>query len=258
MDAWIEFGRGPLFRFAFVLMILGILRILLLTAAGIAGALWRNPDRIVAWGDVARKTLGWLFPVARLWRKRPIYSAVSFVFHAGLLLVPAFLGAHILLWRRAIGIGWPALPQAAADWLTLITALAALALLAGRVGHRGSRALSRLRDYVWPPLIAVPFITGYICSTVTAAPAVYQTLMLIHIYTGNLIMAMIPFTKIAHCALLPLSQIVTSASWKLQAGAGDRVAATLGYTARPNWVEKARLGVPERSEEHLRGEVLTR
>ena len=34
---------------------------------------------------------GWLFPLGRLWRKRPVYSTVSFLFHVGLILVPLFL-----------------------------------------------------------------------------------------------------------------------------------------------------------------------
>jgi nitrate reductase gamma subunit len=244
LEAWTEFGRGPLFRLAFALMVLGLARILLLTAAGVVEALRRNPDRIVAWRDTANQTLAWLFPLRRLWASRPIYSVVSFVFHAGLLLVPVFLGAHILLWKGATGVSWPLLPQVAADWLSLTTAAAALALFLGRVLHRGARALSRLQDYAWPLLLAIPFITGYICSNVVIAPETYQALMLIHIYAGNLIMAMIPFTKIAHCALLPLSQVVTSVAWKFPAGAGDKIAATLGHADHPSWAARGRAGVP--------------
>jgi nitrate reductase gamma subunit len=165
---------------------------------------------------------------------------VSFAFHV-LMLTPLFLAAHILLWERTTGVRWPALPQAAADWMTLATAAAALALFVGRLAHPGSRALSRLQDYVWPLLLAIPFATGYICSNLPLAPRAYQALMLIHIYTGNLIMIMIPFTKIAHCVLLPLSQVVTSVAWKFPPGAGDRVAATLGQADRPTWAERARV-----------------
>lgn len=239
-------------------MILGLLRILLLSAASIAEAWKRSPDRIVAWNDVAKKTLGWLFPVGRLWTRRPLYSVVSFAFHAGLIVVPLFLAAHILLWERATGIAWPALPQAAANWLTLVAAGAALALVIGRLAHSGSRSLSRLQDYIWPPLLAVPFITGYICSNIALAPRVYQWLMLIHVYAGDLIMVIIPFTKIAHCALLPLSQVVTSVAWKFPAGAGDKIAATLGYGNRPTWVDKPRLGLPEPRPEYEKSEVAAR
>ena len=55
---------------------------------------------------------------------------------------------------------------------------------------------------------------------------------------------MIPFTKLAHCVLAPLSQAVTAVAWKFPPGAGDRVAATLGYADRPSWVPGARLAAP--------------
>ena len=66
-------------------------------------------------------------------------------------------------------------------------------------------------------------------------------MMLLHVYSADAIMLMIPFTKLAHCVLAPLSQAVTAVAWKFPAGAGDRVAATLGYADRPSWLPGARL-----------------
>ncbi len=241
MEAWLDFGRGPLFRLCFALMLLGLLRILALTVIGMREAYRRNPDKILAWGDLTYQTVCWLFPLGRLWRKRPVYSTVSFLFHVGLILVPLFLTAHILLWKHGTGLSWPALPQTVANWLTLLVIVTAAALFLGRAVPRGARSLSRLQEFLWPLLLAVPFLTGYLCSNVTLAPETYQWLMLAHVYAGDLIMVMIPFTKIAHCVLLPLSQFVTGLSWKFPAGAGDRVAATLGYADRPTWVERPRV-----------------
>jgi len=243
VEAWINFGRGPLFRLAFALMLLGLLRVLVNTAIGVSGALRRNSDRIIPWREIVRQTLGWLFPVGRLWRKRPVYSTVSLLFHIGLLTVPLFLAAHVLLWARAVGFAWPALPQKAADWLTLITIATGLGLFLGRLASSNARALSRLQDYFWPVLLVIPFATGYICSNAAIGPKTYQTMMLLHVYSADLIMMMIPFTKIAHCVLAPLSQLVTAVSWKFVPGAGDRVTATLGLAERPGWMENARLGV---------------
>jgi len=248
LESWIEFGRGPLFRLAFTLMLLGLSRVFLLTIVGIAEAYRRNSDRIVPWREIAKQTLAWLFPVRRLWRKRPFYSTASFLFHVGLLLVPFFLAAHVRLWQRSTSLAWPALPQKAADWLTLLVIVTGLALFGGRVFHRASRALSRRQDYMWPLLLVVPFVTGFICSNAALRPGTYQTLMLFHVYSADLIMLMIPFTKIAHCVLTPLSQAVTAVSWKFVPGAGDKVAATLGYAERPTWVAKSRLGAPEGKE----------
>jgi len=242
VEAWIEFGRGPLFRLAFSLMVLGLVRVFVLTIVGIGGAYRRSSDRIVPWKEIARQTLGWLGPVGRLWRTRPAYSVTSALFHLGLLSVPLFLAVHVLLWRRSAGFAWPAMPQQLADHLTLLTIAAGLGLLCGRVFHGGARALSRLQDYVWPLLLVVPFATGYVCAHAAIAPKTYQAMMLAHIYSADLILAMIPFTKIAHCVLAPLSQVVTAVSWKFVPGAGDRVAATLGYADLPNWMEHARSG----------------
>lgn len=52
MTNWIDFGRGPLFRLCFALMVLGLARILILTLLGIQEACRRNPDKIVAWKEI--------------------------------------------------------------------------------------------------------------------------------------------------------------------------------------------------------------
>ncbi len=241
METWIEFGRGPLFRIAFSLMLLGLLRSVVLTAIGIAEAYRQSPDKIVSWREVRRQTISWLFPVTRLWRQRPVYSTVSFLFHVGLLMVPPFLFAHVLLWKRSTGFAWFAIPQSLANYLTVIVIVAGMALFLSRVFDAKSRKLSRLQDFAWPLLLVVPFITGFLCTNVAIGPKTYQSLMLVHVYMANLIMLLIPFTKIAHCVLAPLSQLVTAIAWKFPAGAGDRVAATLGYADRPTWLPKARL-----------------
>jgi nitrate reductase gamma subunit len=257
VEAWIDFGRGALFRLAFALMVLGLLRIFLLSVLGIAEAYRRSPDKIVPWKDTARRTLAWLVPVG-LWRRRPAYSVVSFLFHIGLISVPLLLAAHALLWRRSTGLPWPAMPQSWANWLTLLTVATGLGLFFGRVFHRAARALSRNQDYTWPLLLIVPFTTGYICSNLAISPRTYQVTMLLHVYSADLIMMMIPFTKVAHCVLAPLSQVATAISWKFVPGAGDRVVVTLGHADQPSWADKARLVIEATPPAPNRKEVCTR
>jgi nitrate reductase gamma subunit len=241
VQSWIIFGRGPLFRLCFSLMVLGLLRIVALTLLGIYEAYQKNSDRILNWKEIRNKSFSWLVPVTRLWTMRPLYSAISFVFHVGLIATPLLLAAHILPWREAVGFGWPALPQRLADWLTVVVIATGVSLFIGRVGYSASRKLSRFQDFVWPLLLIVPFATGFAASNLAVAPRTYEWVFLIHIYAANLIMVMIPFTKIAHCVLMPLSQLVTAVAWKFPPGAGDRVAETLGFADRPTWVPKARL-----------------
>ena len=66
--------------------------------------------------------------------------------------------------------------------------------------------------------------------------------MLFHIYAGDLIMLMIPFTKIAHCVLMPLSQIGHRRRLEIPRGRRRPGGRDLGLFAdRPTWVPKARL-----------------
>lgn len=245
MEAWIDFGRGPLFRLCFALMVLGLLRVLVLTLMGVSEAYRQNPDKVIPWKDLARNTVAWLVPVRRLWTKRPVYGTTSLLFHIGLIAVPLFLPAHVLLWERSTGFAWPPMPQQLADYLTLVVIIAGLGLFLGRLLDPGARKISRRQDYMWPLLLVVPFITGFVCSHAFIGPKVYQVTMLFHVYSGDLILVLIPFTKIAHCVLSPLSQFVTGIAWKFPAGAGDRVVATLGCSERPSWAERARLSGKE-------------
>ncbi|MGA8186262.1 MAG: hypothetical protein WB819_21740 [Terriglobia bacterium] len=256
MTPWIDFARGPLFRLSFALMVLGLLRIFLVTLLGVKEAYQRNPDKIVSWKEIRRQTVGWLFPVARLWKQRPVYSTLSFLFHIGMIATPLFLASHVLLWRNAVGFGWPALPQQVANWLALLVLVTGTGIFLGRALHRGARKLSKFQDYLWPLLIMAPFATGYIASNAAISPRTYQGMMLVHLYVGDLILLMIPFTRLAHCVLAPLSQLVTGIAWKFPAGAGDRVAETLGFADRPTWVPKARLATePTIAEPAKKGET---
>jgi nitrate reductase gamma subunit len=244
VDTWIEFGRGPLFRLVFSIMVLGLLRTVLLALVELAQAYRRSRDRIVPWREVAAQTAAWLFPVARFWRRRPAYGTISFLFHVALLTVPLFFISHVMLWKRSVGLAWQGLSVQPANWLTLLAIAAGIGLIGGRLFHSGARALSRLDDYAWLVLLLVPFVTGYLCVNARLSPASYGSLMLLHVYSADFIMLTIPFTKLAHCVLAPLSQAVTAVAWKFPPGAGDRVACTLGYADRPSWTEKGRLTPP--------------
>jgi hypothetical protein len=79
----------------------------------------------------------------------------------------------------------------------------------------------------------VPAFTGFLCANIGLSPGAYQFFMLLHIWCANLIMILMPFTKIAHCILMPVTQFVSGVGWKFPAGAGDKVAGTLGKRGQP-------------------------
>jgi nitrate reductase gamma subunit len=233
MEGLLEFAKGPLFRITFALMILGLLRILILDIWGMIEATRRAGDKNIPWGQAFGKMVAWLFPVKRVAAKRPVYSIISVIFHIGMLSVPIFLFAHIELWKGALGFGWISLNKGWADVLTIITIVAGVALFVGRVAFIESRQLSRKQDYFWPLLILIPFVTGYICANMAVSPEGYRFFMLVHVLAAELIFVLLPFTKIAHCVLMPLSQFIITVAWRFPANTDDAVCTTLNKKGAP-------------------------
>jgi nitrate reductase gamma subunit len=233
MDTLIEFGRGPLFRFAVALAVLGLLRHVALSIWGMRQILRHAGDKRLDLGAVVERTFTHLNPARWFKGNRGLYSVVSTLFHVGLILVPIFLAGHIRLWRRGIGIGWPALPVSVADALTILTLVAGALLLVGRASYVASRQMSRLQDWLLPPLILVEFLTGYLLGHPASNPLDLQLVTFLHVGVGDLLLVMTPFTKIAHCALLPFSQLVSELAWRFVPGAGREVVKTLGKEGQP-------------------------
>jgi nitrate reductase gamma subunit len=233
MDTLIEFGRGPLFRFAVAIALLGLLRHVVLSVWGLWQARRRAGDRRLALGQIIARTIVVLNPLRYFVGNRWLYSILSVAFHVGLILVPVLLAGHISLWRRGLGVGWPALPMAAADVLTLVTVATGLHLLVGRAGAEASRRLSRPQDWLLPPLMVLAFGSGYLLAHPARNPFDLSLTMLVHVGVGDLLLLLTPFTKIAHCVLLPFSQLVSEMAWRLVPGAGHEVRKTLGKEEQP-------------------------
>ena len=90
----------------------------------------------------------------------------------------------------------------------------------------------------WLSMIAVmvlliPFLTGYLCANLGLGPTVYRLSMLIHILAGETIFVLMPFTKVAHCVLMPFSQLISNLAWKFPPAAEEPVTATLNKKGAP-------------------------
>ena len=170
MDALLDFARGPLFRFSLIIMILGLARILFLDLYNAWKAYRKAGDKTMPWKLIIIRSLEWLVPIKRIGHNRPVYSVFSVIFHIGLILVPIFLLAHVQLWKSGLGISWPTLSYKVAYWLTISTIVAAVALIIGRIFNRSSSFLSRKQDFLWPILLLIPFVTGFICAHTADKP----------------------------------------------------------------------------------------
>ncbi len=232
MDGWLAFAQGPLFRLTFLIMILGLARIVILTIWDIGRAIRRGPKIPLDYWGLALKTLGWLIPVTKLHRQRPVLSVTSFLFHAGLIVVPIFLVEHIELWRAALGIGWPGIPRLLADVLSFFVIVTGLILFGVRCLNRRVRSLSGPIDYILVFLLIEIFLTGFIASR-SFNPFSYNLTMLMHVLGGECIFVLIPFTKLSHCILFPLIRLATEIAWRFAPRAGEEVVRTVHGEVKP-------------------------
>jgi hypothetical protein len=233
MEAWLALARGPLLTFALAVFFLGLLRQVGLTAAELARAYRRAGDRAIPAGTLLRATLAWIIPVRAFHAPRFASALASALFHAGMILVPIFLSGHVQLIQRSVGLAWPTLGSGAADGLTLTTLGALGLLLLLRLADPVTRLLGGFQDWCLPVLCGLPFLSGYFVAHPTASPLPFTCMYFTHLLSGELLLILIPFTKMVHIALFPLTRFAWELGWHFAPGAGEKIRIALGKEGEP-------------------------
>ena len=213
-------------------MVLGLIRHIVVTVSEMMKMVSRAGNKDVAYRQVFAATMKWLFPVGQI-RQRFFFSITSLMFHVAIIVVPILLAGHIALWKSGTGLSWPAISNGLADVLTITAVATAVLLVVQRAAARDSRALSRFNDYALPLLIAVPFVAGFLVMHPTWNPFSYELALLVHIMSANVLLILIPLTKLSHMVLLPATQLVSELGWHFPPDAGRKVAVDLGKEGQP-------------------------
>jgi nitrate reductase gamma subunit len=226
MPTWMTLAKGPVFLFVLTVLVLGLLRLFLLTTWDIIAAIRRAGDRRLPYRQIALQTVMWLLPFNKLHRNRAGYSIASFSLHASLLVVTLFLRNHLDILQANTGIAWLAISKPVLDVLTLIGIVGASALLLYRLYSVSSRRLSKAADYLLLLMILNLFVSGFLAGRVWN-PIPYDGLMLFHTLNGLGLILITPFTKIAHCVLFPLIRLGTEVAWHFTPMGGEKTVQTL-------------------------------
>lgn len=197
-----QFVTGPLAWLAFGIFFIGVTARLVLYIKGLS---WQG-DRVtytvnVSYGikGAVRSIFFWLVPFGtRSWRDNPFFTILFFVFHFGLLFTPVFLQAHNILLQERWGFSLWTISDAAADFLTIAMMAAAVFLVIRRIGLPEVRIITNAYDYMVLLIAVAPFITGFLASQNVAD---YNFWLILHIISGEIMLAAIPFTKLSHFIL---------------------------------------------------------
>lgn len=194
-----EFVSGPLVWISFGIFFIGLL---VRVISYIKGLDWQK-DR-VAYGaagipGAVKSIFHWILPFgSHGWKKNPVFTIGTFIFHICLIGVPVFLLAHNILWDESWGVSWWTISDSTADWMTLIFFAAVIFLVFRRIANPNVRLLTTSYDYVILAIAAAPFVTGYMAYHQWLH---YKTILIIHILCGELMLIAIPFTKLSHFVL---------------------------------------------------------
>jgi nitrate reductase gamma subunit len=225
MEHWIEFAKGPLFAFSFLIMVLGLARLVIIQIYSLITGKGRRLMN-APWRKIVKEALSWVIPVRHLIPGTKFFSIISFLFHIGIIAVPLFLADHIVLWEGFLNIKLPSINRFLADFLTLFTIACIFILFGFRLFSRRHRAMSTPMDYTLLILIFLPFASGFLASHAAINPFPWGVMMLVHLLSAELLFITIPFTKLAHIVLFAFDRI-SALHWQLQPGAGDKVAEAL-------------------------------
>jgi nitrate reductase gamma subunit len=143
-----------------------------------------------------RSILHWLIPFFAMgWRRNPILTGVTFIFHISLIAAPVFIVSHVVLWDEAWNLSWWTLPDTVVDVMTIVVVAACLFFALRRVLRPEVRFVSDASDYLLLALTAAPFVTGFLAYHQWPAG---PWMTIAHMVSGELLLALIPFTRLRH------------------------------------------------------------
>lgn len=198
-----NFVSGPLVWLAFILFFGGCLyrlvRLFMLVKE-------KEPFifTYMSWKYSLRSIFHWIIPFGTVnWRRHPILTVVTFVFHIGLVIAPIFLLAHVILLDEAVNLSWWTLPDAWADVLTVVVIIGCLFFLVRRLTQPEVKYVTSASDFVILTIVAAPFITGFIAYHQWID---YPVMMVLHVVAGEVLLVAIPFTRLSHMLFSPFTR----------------------------------------------------
>jgi nitrate reductase gamma subunit len=203
MDTLYIFISGPLAWVAFIIFIGGSLFRLI----SLIMLVHRKEKFIYSYMSLKyslRSILHWSTPFAtENMRRHPLLTIVAFAFHICLLLTPIFLLAHVTLIDESWNVSWWTLPEGATQIMTLIVIAGCVFFLVRRIVSPEVHYVTYASDYIMLAIVAAPFVTGFLAYYQWFE---YQIFMILHILSGEIMLAAIPFTRLSHMLFAPLTR----------------------------------------------------
>lgn len=194
---------------AFAIMIVGICyRLLVFYTKG------TNPKLLYPKENITNGTKSILFGIipfaTRFMRERPVLTIFTALFHISAVIVPLLFTAHIVLWFESYGIVWQGISNTLADAMTLFVIAACIFFFIRRLTVPEVKMVSGPSDFILLLLIFISFLSGFF-SYHQIGP--YRPTLIVHLLSSEILIAMIPFTRMWHMIAYPFSRYYMGADF---------------------------------------------
>lgn len=133
-------------------------------------------------------------------KKSPVSYIGGYTFHIGLAIIVFLFAPHIKTIQGLTGLSWPGLPSQFVDLVAVVTIAAMVVVLVDRINKPVKRYLSTFEDWFTWLVTFLPLLTGWLAVRHLLLP--YTTMLAIHILTVEILLVVLPFTKLFHAFTL--------------------------------------------------------
>ena len=187
--------RGTGLNIAVVLFLLGVLwRLIEIYSLGRKKDLSapRHVPGASGWHTIFRRSV----PPPGMVKRSPVSYIGGYTFHIGLAIVVFLFAPHIKLIESLVGVSWPGLPSQFVDFVAVVTMAAMVVVLVDRMNKPVKRYLSTFEDWFTWTVTFLPVLTGWMAVQHLLLP--YTTMLALHILSVEILLVVLPFTKLFH------------------------------------------------------------
>ena len=151
-----------------------------------------------------RSIINWSIPFNTVnMRLNPIFTGVAFFFHIAFFALLIFVSAHQIMIEEGFGIGWFTIPDFVADIIAFAVIAACIFFGVRRVVRPEVNYVTDWTDFALLSLVAAPFVTGVLAYHQLGN---YMLMVVLHMLSAELLLVAIPFTRLSHMLLAPLTR----------------------------------------------------
>jgi len=210
MDAIYRFLIGPLAWISFIVFIGGVI----FRLAAITRSAQKNDGVVLYYFNpkyALRSLLHWLVPFGTIsMRENPIFTAVSFVFHVCVLILPFFVLGHVVLLETFWSVSWWTLPDTLAHLMTLVVILCLGYFAWRRRKLKDVQFVTDRSDFILLALVAAPFVFGFLAYQGWGS---YRLMLVLHVLSAEILLMAFPFTRLIHMVFGVLTRAYTGSEF---------------------------------------------